>query len=134
MARPLRLEFAGGLYHVTSQGDRREDIFTGGKDRLAWREIVADVCELSTGFVGQRGQARSQDRILWIELLLPSVPSARAASTDALAAMYLKAAHPLLRLIASDPKGSRADLSGRAPPGMATASSRRSANGNPVPN
>lgn len=29
MARPLRLEFAGGLYHVTSRGDRREDIFAG---------------------------------------------------------------------------------------------------------
>ena len=27
MARPLRIEFAGGLYHVTSRGDRREDIF-----------------------------------------------------------------------------------------------------------
>ena len=24
MARPLRLELAGGLYHVTSRGDRRE--------------------------------------------------------------------------------------------------------------
>lgn len=27
MARPLRLELAGGFYHVTSRGDRREDIF-----------------------------------------------------------------------------------------------------------
>ena len=45
MARPLRLEFAGGLYHVTSRGDRREDIFTGDEDRLAWRGIFADVCE-----------------------------------------------------------------------------------------
>ena len=45
MARPLRLEFAGGLYHVTSRGVRREDIFTGDEDRLAWRGIFADVCE-----------------------------------------------------------------------------------------
>ena len=45
MARPLRLEFAGGLYHVTSRGGRREDIFTGDQDRLAWRGIFADVCE-----------------------------------------------------------------------------------------
>ncbi len=29
MARPLRLEFASALYHVTSRGDRREDIFEG---------------------------------------------------------------------------------------------------------
>ena len=27
MARPLRLEFAGALYHVTSRRDRREDIY-----------------------------------------------------------------------------------------------------------
>ncbi len=26
MARPLRLEFAGALYHVTSRGYRRESI------------------------------------------------------------------------------------------------------------
>jgi len=27
MARPLRLEFAGALYHVTSRGNRREAIY-----------------------------------------------------------------------------------------------------------
>ena len=27
MARPLRLEYAGALHHVTARGDRREDIF-----------------------------------------------------------------------------------------------------------
>ena len=27
MSRPLRLEFAGALYHVTSRGDRREDVY-----------------------------------------------------------------------------------------------------------
>ena len=27
MARPIRLEFAGAIYHVTSRGDRREDIY-----------------------------------------------------------------------------------------------------------
>lgn len=26
MSRPLRLELAGGLYHITSRGDGREDI------------------------------------------------------------------------------------------------------------
>ena len=28
MARPLRIELADGLYHVTSRGDQREDIFS----------------------------------------------------------------------------------------------------------
>jgi putative transposase len=27
MVRRIRLEFAGALYHVTSRGDRREDIY-----------------------------------------------------------------------------------------------------------
>ncbi|MGB5651871.1 MAG: transposase, partial [Sedimenticolaceae bacterium] len=27
MTRPLRIDLAGALYHVTSRGDRREDIF-----------------------------------------------------------------------------------------------------------
>jgi len=32
MSRPLRLRLAGGLYHVTSRGDRREDIYRGDAD------------------------------------------------------------------------------------------------------
>jgi putative transposase len=27
MSRPLRIELSGGLYHITSRGDRREDIY-----------------------------------------------------------------------------------------------------------
>jgi len=27
MTRPLRLEFAGALYHLTARGDRKEPIF-----------------------------------------------------------------------------------------------------------
>lgn len=45
MSRPLRLELAGGLYHVTSRGDRREDIYQDDADRLAWLEILAHCCE-----------------------------------------------------------------------------------------
>ncbi|KRD13494.1 transposase [Acidovorax sp. Root267] len=33
MARPLRIEFPGAVYHVTSRGDRREPIFLGDVDR-----------------------------------------------------------------------------------------------------
>ena len=40
MSRPLRIELAGGLYHVTSRGDRREDVFLNDHDRVAWLEIV----------------------------------------------------------------------------------------------
>jgi hypothetical protein len=41
MARPLRIELAGGLYHVTSRGDRREDIYLGDADREAWLAVFA---------------------------------------------------------------------------------------------
>ena len=45
MARPLRIELAGGLYHVTSRGDRREDIFLDDADRLVWLELFGQVCQ-----------------------------------------------------------------------------------------
>ena len=33
MARKLRLQYEGAIYHVMSRGDRREDIFRDDKDR-----------------------------------------------------------------------------------------------------
>ncbi len=45
MARPLRIELAGGLYHVTSRGDRREDIFLDDADRLAWLGVFYQTCK-----------------------------------------------------------------------------------------
>ena len=44
MSRPLRLEYAGALYHVTSRGDRREDIYDNDADREAFLAILTDVC------------------------------------------------------------------------------------------
>ena len=41
MARPLRIEFPGAVYHVTARGDRREDIFVDDEDRRALLEVVA---------------------------------------------------------------------------------------------
>ena len=45
MSRPLRIEFANALYHVTSRGDRREDIYHGDADRQAWLNVLAQVCK-----------------------------------------------------------------------------------------
>jgi len=45
MARPLRIELSGGLYHVTSHGDRREDIYFSDADREAWLALLGQVCE-----------------------------------------------------------------------------------------
>ncbi|MBX3698144.1 MAG: hypothetical protein R3F08_06180 [Dokdonella sp.] len=47
MARPLRVEFAGALYHVTSRGDRREDIYLDDGDREMFLEVLAEVCDRS---------------------------------------------------------------------------------------
>jgi putative transposase len=44
MTRPLRLEFAGALYHITSRGDRREDIVDNNNDRETFLTILGDVC------------------------------------------------------------------------------------------
>ena len=45
MSRPLRLEFEGALYHVTSRGDRREPIVEDDTDRQAWLDVVAQGVE-----------------------------------------------------------------------------------------
>ena len=41
MARPLRIEFPGAVYHVTARGDRREPIFVDDEDRHALLQIAA---------------------------------------------------------------------------------------------
>ncbi len=45
MARPLRIEIPGALYHVTSRGDRREAIYLTDTDRLYWLKLLGEVCE-----------------------------------------------------------------------------------------
>lgn len=43
MARPLRIEFEGAVYHVTSRGNARQDIFLDDKDREQFLEDLARV-------------------------------------------------------------------------------------------
>ena len=45
MARPLRLEFSGALYHVTSRGNRQEAIYELDIDRENFLSVLADVCK-----------------------------------------------------------------------------------------
>ena len=40
MSRPLRLEFPGAVYHVTSRGDRREPIYRDAVDREAQLDVL----------------------------------------------------------------------------------------------
>jgi len=43
IARPLRLEFAGVVYPVTSREDRREAIYRAADDREHWLEVLGKV-------------------------------------------------------------------------------------------
>jgi len=45
MARPLRIEFTGALYHVTARGDRREAIYEDDGDRESFLDILGDVID-----------------------------------------------------------------------------------------
>ena len=40
MARPLRITFAGALYHVTTRGNAQEDIFADDADRLRFLSLL----------------------------------------------------------------------------------------------
>ena len=43
MARPLRIEFPGALYHVTARGNARQDIFLTDEDRQRFLGVLAQV-------------------------------------------------------------------------------------------
>ena len=45
MSRPLRIEFPGTVYHVTSRGDRREPIYRDGEDRTTHLEVIAQAMD-----------------------------------------------------------------------------------------
>jgi REP-associated tyrosine transposase len=42
MARPLRIEFPGAVYHVTSRGNERKAIFRDDQDRRVFLDILAN--------------------------------------------------------------------------------------------
>ena len=45
MSRPLRLEFSGALYHVTSRGDNRKTIYFEEDDFEIFLSVLNDVCK-----------------------------------------------------------------------------------------
>ncbi len=49
MARKLRVEYPGAIYHVMNRGDRREPIFRDDKDRERFLETMGEAC-LKTGW------------------------------------------------------------------------------------
>jgi len=45
MARPLRIEYPGAIYHVTSRGNARQSIFIDDVDRQVFLEVLGNVVE-----------------------------------------------------------------------------------------
>ena len=45
MSRPLRLEFSGALYHVTSRGNEKKPIFVDDVDFKIFLSLMAKVCQ-----------------------------------------------------------------------------------------
>jgi len=45
MARPLRIEFTGGLYHLTARGNVREDIYANNDDRFVFLQLLHKACD-----------------------------------------------------------------------------------------
>ena len=45
MARKLRLQYPGAVYHVMNRGDRREDIFVDDQDRERFVETLGATCD-----------------------------------------------------------------------------------------
>ncbi len=45
MARKVRVEYPGAIYHVMNRGDRREDIFHDDEDRQRFLDTLAEACE-----------------------------------------------------------------------------------------
>ena len=49
MARKLRVQYPGAIYHVMNRGHRREAIFIGDEDRELFLETLGKACEKRTG-------------------------------------------------------------------------------------
>ena len=45
MARKLRVQYPGAMYHVMNRGDRREAIFTDAEDRKRFLQTLGEACE-----------------------------------------------------------------------------------------
>ncbi len=44
MARPLRIEFPGALYHLTARGNARQDIYLDVRDSWRFLDLLGEVC------------------------------------------------------------------------------------------
>ncbi len=46
MVRPLRIEYPGAWYHVTSRGNEKKNIFSDDQDKKRFLEILSETSNL----------------------------------------------------------------------------------------
>ena len=44
MARKLRIEYSGAIYHMMNRGDHRKDIFKDNEDRRRFLDTLGETC------------------------------------------------------------------------------------------
>jgi REP element-mobilizing transposase RayT len=49
MARPIRIQYPGAVYHVMARGGHGQEIFQDDRDRQRFRETLGEACA-KTGF------------------------------------------------------------------------------------
>ena len=52
LARKLRVQYPGAIYHVMNRGDRREPIFKDDADRQRWVETLGECCAKTNWQIG----------------------------------------------------------------------------------
>jgi hypothetical protein len=62
MARPLRIQYHGAFYHVTSRGNERKQIYSDEGDR-PWKEQKCKSTGRIRGFEGSRIQVQKTKRV-----------------------------------------------------------------------
>lgn len=72
MARSLRLEHPGAIWHLTSRGNERHDIFLADRDRRRFLDIVADVVEMTRWVVSAYALMSNHYHLL-LETPLPTL-------------------------------------------------------------
>ena len=72
MARPLRLSFENAVYHITSRGNRREQIFYNDEDRKKFLEKINETC-LKYSFICFAYCLMDNHYHLFLQTLLPNL-------------------------------------------------------------
>ncbi len=72
MARKLRIEYPGAIYHVMNRGDRREPIFQDDFDRRRFLETLGEACA-KTGWQAQAYCLMENHFHLVVETPLPNL-------------------------------------------------------------